>query len=241
MKRTIIILTISAFIFVSCRLEYGTTSPHTTNEMQSFTMELFNLDIVQPAATINTLIELDRYISASAEEQQSDAFKWHRENMFHEDDITFTVRYLGTVHTYGVSFFDDTKTWKLNTKFERVDDNTWKVYGNEYDNKEAYSLVTYEGRNKEGKNVFSVETYDTDVCQTSYPDGDEITASVSTPEGPVTVISPEYVYRYQFVNMEIPHGRGVFRIDTQRNGEALDCMEIRYSESGDEIIFNSNI
>ena len=41
--------------------------------------------------------------------------------------------------------------------------------------------------------MFSVETYDTDVCQTSYPDGDEITASVSTPEGPVTVISPEYV------------------------------------------------
>lgn len=241
MKRSIITLALSALIFGSCRLEYGTTSKHTNSEMQSYTMELFNLDILQPSATINILIELDRYISASAEEQQSDEFKWHRENMFHEDDVTFSVNSLGTVYTYGKSFFDSSQTWKLNTKIERVDDNTWKVYASEYENNGAYSFVTYVERNTEGKNVFSVEAYDTDKCQTSYPDGDEITASISTPEGPVIVINPQYIYRYQYKNKEMPQGRGVFRIDTERNGEALDWMELRYSDSGNELIFHSSL
>ena len=101
--------------------------------------------------------------------------------------------------------------------------------------------MTYVERNTEGKNVFSVEAYDTDKCQTSYPDGDEITASISTPEGPVIVINPQYIYRYQYKNKEMPQGRGVFRIDTERNGEALDWMELRYSDSGNELIFNSSL
>ena len=67
-----------------------------------------------PADEINLLVELDRYIKATLQEQQGDEFEWHRQNILHEDDVSFNVRGLGTVYTYGKSFFDEDVYWKTN-------------------------------------------------------------------------------------------------------------------------------
>ena len=65
-------------------------------------------------------------------------------------------------------------------------------------------------------------------CQTSYPDGDKITSIISYPEGPMTIIAPQLINKYDVYDSELPEGSGVFQIETQRNGKALDLMELRY-------------
>ena len=203
---------------------------------------MFNNNIILPTAKMNVLIELDRYICATDEERLSDEFKWHRENLLHEDDVTFYVPYLGSVHTYGKSIFDNDANWSFGIKYERVGAKSWKLNANQYyEDSDDYAIVTYEGRNADGKNVYSVEAYCTDTCQTSYPDGDEITAIAATSGGPMTIIEPKYIRTYDINPQDFPLGKGIYRVDTQRNGEPLDWLELHYSDNGDAHIFKSNL
>ena len=242
MRKSIISLFITALVLSSCTLEYGTTSKHNSISLQNYTIYKFNSDVLQPTATINILIELDHYICASVEEQQSDAFEWHRSNIFHEDDDSFAVSNIGTVHTFGKSFFDSDSAWDFGQEYERMSENTWKIIGSSYyANTDAYAIITYVGRNEEGKNVYSVEAYDTESCMTGYPEGDNISAECTTPEGPMTIIDPVYFYLHYNNHPDMPLGSGVYRIETDRNGKPLDWMELRYDKSGKNLLFSCNL
>lgn len=237
MKRLILLFAMASALLTACKLEDGTQSGHTYMNMEAYTYSKFNSNVLRPAAKINLLIELDRYINASLEEQQSDEFEWHRKNFFHEDEVTFSVRGLGTVYTYGKSFFDEDTDWKTNLIYERVGEKAWKLSSDQYEEDNINTIVTFEGRDADGKNVFNVETQTVLECLTSYPDGDQITAIISTPEGPMTLTAPQLLYDYEFNKATPPQGSGVFRIETERNGETLDIMELRYSPSGKSLIF----
>ena len=237
MKRFIQLFAIASVLFTACQLEHGTTSGHDYSTMKSYTYGMFNANIIRPAAEINLLVELDRYIKATPQEQQSDEFEWHRQRFYHEDDVTFNVRGLGTVYTYGKSFFDEDASWKSDIIYEKVGEKSWKLTSSEYDENDIHTTVTFEGRNEAGKNVFSVDAQATAECQTSYPDGDKITASISTPKGPMTIIDPQIINEYNIKNSDLPEGSGVFVIETQRNCEVVDIMELRYTPSGKTVIF----
>ena len=237
MKRFIQLFAIASVLFTACQLEHGTTSGHDYSTMKSYTYGMFNANIIRPAAEINLLVELDRYIKATPQEQQSDEFEWHRQRFYHEDDVTFNVRGLGTVYTYGKSFFDEDASWKSDIIYEKVGEKSWKLTSSEYDENDIHTTVTFEGRNEAGKNVFSVDAQATAECQTSYPDGDKITASISTPKGPMTIIDPQIINEYNIKNSDLPEGSGVFVIETQRNCEVVDIMELRYTPSGKSVIF----
>ena len=241
MKKFIILFAIASVLFTGCRLDNGSTSGHDYKRMESYTYRMFNDNVLRPAAEINIFIELDRYIKATEVEKQSDEFKWHRQMFFHEDDFTFAVRGLGTVNTYGKSFFDEGVIWKSNVNYERVGEKSWNITFDTYndtDNKgKTNTTVTFEGRNEEGKNVFKVEVLSTDECLTSYSGGDKVTAIISTPEGPMTIINPEMIYGHDVKNSELPEGSGVFMIETQRNGKILDLMQLKYDASGKNLTF----
>lgn len=240
MKRFILLFAIASVLFTACQLEHGTTSGHDYSTMKSYTYGMFNANIIRPAAEINLLVELDRYIKATPQEQQSDEFEWHRQRFFHEDDVTFNIKGLGTVYTYGKSFFDEAAAWKTNLIYERVGEKSWMLTSGPYDEDNIHTMVTFEGRDEEGRNVFKVEANAGAECQTSYPDGDKITAIISTPEGPMTIIDPQIINKYDIENSELPEGDGAFIIETQRNGKIVDLMELRYSPTGKSVIFTCN-
>ena len=237
MKRLITLFAIVPVLLTGCRLENGMTSGHTSSALEAYAYRMFNANVIRPAAEINMLIELDRYISATLEEQQSDEFEWHRQNFFHEDDVTFNAKSLGTIYTYGKSFFDEGSAWKTNLIYERVGENSWKVSPGPYDQENINTIVTFEGRNPEGKNVFLVDAQSEDDCYTSYPNGDHITATLSNPEGPIMVKDPEILTDYDIKRSNIPQGSGVFKIETKRNGKLLDQIELRYTPLGDSMTF----
>ena len=227
----------ASVLFAACQLEHGTTSGHTYSKMESYTYSMFNTHVVRPAAEINLLVELDRYMKATPQQQQSDEFGWHRQRFFHEDDNTFNVKGLGTVYTYGKSIFDEDAHWKTSRDYERAGSRSWRLISGPYDEENIYTFVTFEGRNEEGKNVFKVEAQAAAECQTSYPDGDRISAIISTPEGPMTIIAPQIINNYDVRDSELPEGNGLFSIETLRKGYTVDHMKLRYSPSGKGLIF----
>ena len=48
----------------------------------------------------------------------------------------------------------------------------------------------------------------------------------------MTIIAHQLINKYDVYDSELPEGSGVFQIETQRNGKALDLMELRYDPSG---------
>jgi hypothetical protein len=235
MKKSIFILVLGALLMCSCKIDNGTANKHTAKKMETYTRVMFRNNIIVPALTLKNLIELDRYIYAS-ENKFSDEFSWHRKNIYHIDDVTFRVPDVGTVHTYGKSLFDNTSAWKINERvdiLERLDEKSWKI-----DN----TTITYEGRNEKGNNILTVEVECIDKYQTLYPVSNNVTAIVATQEGPMTLYMPaNYTNKGTYIISEVPEGNGAFRIDTERQGKALDWMELRYSENGTKLTFRCNL
>lgn len=243
MKKSIFILILGTLLLCSCKLENGRTNKHTAAEMESYTKMMFSDNIIKPAITIKNLIELDRYIYDPSSFKLGDEFSWHRNNIYHEDDVTFKVPFIGTVKTYGKSLFDENAKWEFNYKYERLGEKSWKIYHDSYnDNFETYSIITYEGRDEKGNNILKIEAYDTDKYQTSYPA--TVTAVAATPEGPMTLhMATDFSFKsyYAWGYSDVPEGKGVFRIDTERYGKPLDWMELRYSETGKMLEFRCNL
>lgn len=226
-----------AFLACACTLSNGTRSGHTFNQMESYARTMFYQNVTEPAALINTLVSLEEYISASDEEKMSERFCWHRENIFHEDDVTFHVKSIGTVRTYGKSLYDPESCWSLDNGIEISKEGirTWKVGRSLYEGSILNTTVTYSGLNENGRHAFTVEAYNTEKCTASYFSGETVTAVISTAEGPIKLIEPRM--RTNNDNPE-PEGRGAFIIETERSGKLLDRMELRYSESGWNLVFN---
>lgn len=246
MRKSIILTCMAVMLLSSCSLKSGDDSGHTAYNLEEYITTQFVNNIVYPAGIINRLIALDDYISASEEEKKSEAFKWHRKNIFHEDDVTFAVGDVGTVRTYGKSFFDPEAEWKIGydaIAVTRIEENTWKIESNGYYMEGTHSTVRYDGKNEKGCNVFSVEATKTEECHISLYSTDKVTAIMTTPEGGMTVIDPQpnLGYGYHYDSRELPEGSGVFRIDTDRNGKPLDWAELRYHSNGIGLIFVSNL
>ena len=232
MKRSILALTLGIMLFSSCKIDYGTTNQHTASQMETYTSMMFRNNIMTPAITIKNLIELDRYIYAESG-QLSDEFSWHRNNIYHMDDVTFRVTDVGTVKTYGKSLFDENSQWKMDYNYERLGDNSWKINN---------TIITYEGRDEKGNNILKVEAYDVDKYHSIYPTSNKVNAVATTQEGPMTLyMATSYRMKYGYILSEVPEGSGVYRIETERNGKALDWMELRYSQSGTKLEFNCNL
>ena len=246
MKKSIIFICIAAMALNACSLRSGDESGHTAYNLEEYIKTQFVNNIVYPAGVINRLIALDDYMAASDEEKKSEAFKWHRENIFHEDDVTYAVRDVGTVRTYGKSFFDPEAEWKIGydaIAVTRIDENTWEIESDGYYMEGTHSTVSYDGKNEKGCNVLSVEVNKTNECYTSRYSKDMVTAIITTPEGTMTVIDPQpkVGYGYNYDSQDLPEGRGVIRIDTERYGTPLDWAELRYHSNGISLMFVSNL
>ena len=86
--------------------------------------------------------------------------------------------------------------------------------------------------------MFNIEVYMTDEYATSRFNDKKIHAVLFTSEGGMTIINPlpkDFSYRG-----ENPEGSGVFRIETETDGEELDWMELRYY-NGKDLVFNCNL
>ena len=243
MRRSIITMIATGLIACSCTLSNGYSSGHTAHNLEEYTRTMFINNVVFPAGAVNMLVMLDQYISATEEERQSDAFQWHRENIFHEDDVTYMVRGFGTVHTYGTSFLDPQSDWTLDTGIEviRIGDNCWKLKQNYIYDYNYNSTVTFVGQNEGGKNVFTVEAYNTHEARTSAYSDATVKATITTPEGSMTLTDPRPLHNYHNNRTDIPEGYGVFRLDTERHGKPLDWAELRFDQSGKTLIFRSNL
>ena len=239
MKRSIIALCICAAALSSCVLKNGGSSPHSSKNMESYTKSLFTYDVYLPAAYINTLVMLDEYIVASDEEKQSDAFEWHRKNIFHEDDRTFYINDFGTVKTHGQRLRDADPCWETGImRYEQVAQDSWKVMTVMYDNTPVSTTVTYAGKDSEGRNRFGVDVYRTDSDPVSSFSEKTVNATIFTDED-MTIINPlPQTDRYNYDQSE---GSGVFRIETDVDGSQLDWMELRYSENGKSLVFDCSL
>jgi hypothetical protein len=245
MKQIFFIVALAALTLSSCALDKPTSSGHTYNNMKRYTMQKFNNHVIYPAGVVNMMIKLDEYIGATEEEKQSDAFKWHRENIFHEDDVTFMIRGgLGTVYTYGKRLLDPDSDWKIEgrAQCQKTDDFRWVITVEESAVADVCSIVTYEGKVEEGKHLFSVEVDTFEERYTSYHSDDKVKAFLTTPEGPIKVIDPQPEYPNYGELATIPEGWGVFLIKTERNGQDLDWAEVRYSRQySTSLMFHTNI
>ena len=246
MRKSIIFICMAAIALSACSLRSGDESGHTAYNLEEYITTQFVNNVVYPAGIINRLIALDDYMAASDEEKKSETFKWHRENIFHEDDVTFAVRDVGTVRTYGKSFFDPEAEWKIGPDafpVTRIDENTWKIESNGYYMEGIHSTVRYDGKNGKGCNILSVEVNKSDECYISRYSTDMVTAIVTTPEGTMSVVdpNPNKGYGYNYDSRDLPEGSGVIRIDTERNGKPLDWAELRYHSNGISLMFVSNL
>lgn len=242
MKKSIIAI-MTGLALCSCTLEKASTSGNTFDNLKTYTQSTFVNNVVYPAGVMNRLVSLDQYISASEEERKGEEFRWHRENIFHEDDVTFMVSDLGTVRTYGKSLFDPDSDWKMDNglKITRTGEQTWKLEREDNYSYAYNSTITWKGRNAVGKNIFDVEVYNTDESRISSYSETTVKAIITTPEGPMTVIDPEPDhYEYYGFRNAFPEGEGVFRIDMELHGEPLDWTELRYNVNGKELVFNSS-
>ena len=124
----------------------------------------------------------------------------------------------------------------------RTGDNTWKV-GRSDEHRYPYNCtVTYAGKSDDGKNVFTVETYNTDESTISQYSETVVKAIMTTQEGSMTIIDPQPKhYEYYWDDEGFPEGSGLFRIDTEMHGKPLDWAELRYDPSGKKLEFNSNL
>lgn len=243
MKKSIILIALAALTLSSCALDKPTDPGHTSDNMKVYTMQKFNNHVVYPSGIVNMMIRLDEYIGTTEEEKQGEAFQWHRENIFHEDDVTFMIRGLGTVHTYGKRLLDPDSDWRMNGQSicESVGEGSWRVTQENNAEADICSIVTYAGKIEGGKHIFEVEVDTVEERYTSYHSDTKVKAYLTTPEGPVTVIDPQPVYLdYGYSNL-LPEGNGMFRIDTERNGQPLDWAELRYDKNGTSLVFHTNI
>lgn len=237
MKRSFIALGICAALLCACKLDDGNSSRHDVDRMKSYTREMFSQSVAQPAWVINALVSLDEYMKASPEELQSEEFAWHRENIFHEDETTFMIRELGSVKTYGKSLYDADAEWDHGPGLERTGENSWK-FTKSLTDVDVNTTVTFIGEDGTGRNMFNIEVYMTDEYATSRFNDKKIHAVIFTSEGGMTIINPlpkDFSYRG-----ENPEGSGVFRIETETDGEQLDWMELRYY-NGKDLVFNCNL
>lgn len=243
MKKSIILIAFATLIFSSCILQKQSVPGHTYDNLRMYTYSKFHNHVVYTAGVVHMLVSLDEYMAASEEEKWSEAFKWHRENIFHEDDVTFMIEDLGTIHTYGKRLGDPDSNWKINGKsaLERLGEQSWRVSLKSITDADLSSIVTYTGKTAYGEHVFEVEVNTYEERYTSRFNDTSIKAILTTSEGPVTVVDPmptDYYYGY---DNQIPAGKGVFRIDTQRNGQPLDWAELRYKDNDSTLTFSTNL
>lgn len=243
MKKSIILIVLTALTLSSCALDNPTSPGHTYDNMQRYAMNKFSNHVLYPAGIVNMMLKLDEYIGATEEEKKSEAFQWHRENIFHEDDVTFMIRGLGTVHTYGKRLMDPDSEWRMNGQaiFETVGEGSWKITQEFNASADICSIVTYSGKVENGKYIFAVEVDTVEERYTSYHSDTKVKSYLTTPEGPVTVIDPQPVYHHYGYVTSLPEGSGMFRIDTERNGQPLDWAELSYDKTGTSLIFASNL
>lgn len=245
MKKILMAIMSAGLLLCSCTLDNGTSSGHTAANMEKYIKKMFVNHVVYPAGAVNMLVSLDQYISATDEERKSDAFKWHRETIFHEDDVTFMIWGFGSVCTYGKSLFDSDSEWKIDNgiRFVRVSGNCWKVGQSSCNGAEVISTVVYEGQNEDGENVFYVEAYNTIERGIPMHSDVIVTAVLATAEGCMTVTNPHPIFcsEFEYFNCDFPVGCGVFRIETDINGKPQDWAELRYAESGKALFFKSNL
>ena len=237
MKRSFIALSLCAALLCACKLDDGNRSRHDAERMNRYTREMFSQSVAQPAWVINALVSLDEYMKASPEELQSEEFAWHRDNIFHEDKTTFMIRELGSVKTYGKSLYDEDAEWDHGPELERTGENSWK-FTKSLTDVDINTTVTFIGEDETGRNMFNIEVYMTDEYATSRFNDKKIHAVIFTSEGGMTIINPlpkDFSYRD-----EHPEGSGVFRIETETDGEQLDWMELRYY-NGKDLVFNCNL
>lgn len=242
MKRSFIALGICATLLCSCKLDNGSESRHDVTHMQNYTWEMLTSNVLIPAETVNSLMMLDEYMAAGKEERQGDAFAWHRENIFQEDETTFFIENFGTVDTRGKRLAEADSQWEVkngNIIFERTSEDSWKftkVFS--YQEMEISTTVTYTGKDSKGRNTFNVEAYSTDTCTVSRHSGKTVNAILFTGEGGMTIINPlPYSSHY---NVPEPEGSGIFRIETDTDGSSLDWMEFRYY-NGKDLVFNCSL
>lgn len=246
MRKSFIFICLATLSLSACSLRSGNGSGHEADNLEEYIKTQFVNNIVYPAGVVNRLIALDEYMAASEDEKKSDAFKWHRENIWHEDDVTFAVQDIGTVRTYGKSFFDPEAEWRIgydDISIRRIGENTWNISADGYNMEGTHSIITYVGKNEKDCHVFTVEVNNTDECYTSSYSEDKVRAIMTTPEGGMTVIDPQpnIGYGYNNDSRDLPEGNGVFRIDTERYGKPLDWAELRYHSNGISLIFVSNL
>lgn len=217
--RYTIILAALAMLLSSCQLEDADTTGHKKENIEYYARETFHNLIVQPASALNILLSLDDYIKATEEEKQQEAFAWHRENIFHEDDVTFFIKPLGTVKTYGKSFLDQDCQWQAEgIEWSRHSENTWKIGSRQ---------VTIAGRDEQGRKSFWIEANEEE--ETDEDIG--VKAHITTPEGPVTLIEPR-LYIRGWDSVEVPEGKGLMRIEVERDGKIIDTIDLKYTEDG---------
>lgn len=240
MKRSIIALGICASILSSCVLEKSGKSQHNPDIMENYTRSMFRYNVLVPAAHINALVMLDEYIAASEEEKMSEAFEWHRSNIFHEDDNTYFIKDFGSVKTRGMRLREADPCWEAGYEFEydQVALNSWKVTLTGY-GAPVSTTVTFTGKDSEGRNRFSVDAYNTQKADVSEYNDKTVSATVFTPEGGMTIINP--LPQVDLYYADTPEGSGTFRIETFTDSEQLDWMELSYSKNGKSLMFNCNL
>ena len=245
MKRLFIALGIFAVLLCSCMVDGGTEPRYNADNAKKYTWEMFIYNVIVPAEKINSLMLLDEYIAASEEERMSDDFSWHRENISIEEDNVFHIENIGKVKTHGKRFRDADPCWEVGyegaTEYVRAGEDSWTFTGHEYI-KGINTTVTYIGKNDAGKNTFNVKAYLTDKAPVSRFSDKVVNAVIFTQEGGITIINP-LPHGSVYEMHTAPEGSGVFRIETEADGEPMDWMELYYrnSQKGTVLVFGCSL
>ena len=206
------------------------------DNLNAYARYMFSIYVVEPAYDMEKLLILNDYLNATEEERQDEKFAELWGNIYHEDDDSFFLYDLGTVHTDGKPLTDLESNWRVeNFKLSREDEDTW-IIGDK-----ARTYITLVGKNDSGKYCLEVETLVTDKARTSEYNNDEVYATLSMPAGPMTIINPTSAVKMHYSYETYPEGYGSMRIEFEKNHEIVDWAELTYTEDGMHIICTTSL
>lgn len=229
MKRFMIIIS-AAMLCSSCMLDDGNNSRHTARKLEEYASLTFNKYVLNPADKINLFLQLDDYINASEEERLSDRFSYLRDGLVRSSQNVYHVYYSGAIDTNGKSFRDPSGTWENDDiTYTTIAEDTWHVSRiGVYD---IDATIKDTGAMEDGRHILEVTmnaSEEAGVYATEDRYGEiPVTASISTPEGPVTLYET-FVEDAEHTTLKTLQADGVFCIDIFREGKPLDWVRMKF-------------
>lgn len=227
----------AAMLCCSCMLDDGTESRHTADNLKQYASYSFQSVVLETAQRFNLLLQLDDYINASEEERLTERYEYIRNGLVRTSATTYRIYYSElTVDTRGRSIRDESADWDTNgLTFTMIEEGTWHI--SHIGQKEIDATITDAGVTDYGSHILEMSITASEEgglhiistpLATISSDLSYVTATFSTPDGPITLYSTYVEDGYTNV-IDSLNAEGLFRVDIAAESKPLDWITMKFS------------